>query len=185
MIVKAGTTITGSLDDLLHRQTKFELVINVKSEKHSGSPCRAAYSPAPRLRELMDRLSELNCDAPSLVRTTAELARPPVEATWLLAQPRVERPEFDDVVFDLASRGIAQLRRHRQPLTQLRHHPSGTPARRMPSHTRSSAARYVGLSLDAPRRKRRMVKPGSSVSPAFAAVRASSSAPSKPKAAAK
>jgi hypothetical protein len=63
-------------------------------------------------------------------------------------------------------------------------HPSGTPARRMPEYRRSRPARNVGLSLGLEARKRRMVKPGLSASPAVAAVRASSSEPCKPRAAA-
>ena len=39
----------------------------------------------PRLRELVNRLSELDCDAPSLVPTMAEMTRPLVEAGRVLA----------------------------------------------------------------------------------------------------
>jgi hypothetical protein len=68
-------------------------------------------------------------------------------------------------------------------VTRPRVRPMG--AWRMPSQTRSSPARYVRLSLDLAAAKRRIVKPGSSASPAFVAAQASSWAPSKPKAAAK
>src|SRR5258708_31761913 len=46
-------------------------------------------------------------------------------------------------------------------LTHLRHQPSGTPARRMPSQMRFSAARKAELSLIGLARKRRRVKWGS------------------------
>src|SRR6516165_1886118 len=62
-------------------------------------------------------------------------------------------------------------------LTHCRHYPSGTPATRMPSMWRSRQPRKVGLSLRAlvASRKRRMVKLGSSATPACAAARASRS----------
>ena len=56
---------------------------------------------------------------------------------------------------------------------------------RMPSLIRSRPARKVGLSLGAVARRRRMVKSGSSASPACAEARASSSEPSRVKAAAR
>ena len=41
--------------------------------------------------------------------------------------------------------------------THLRRHSSDAPVKRMPSHSRSLPAMYIGLSLDAPTRKRRIV----------------------------
>lgn len=64
------------------------------------------------------------------------------------------------------------------------HHSSGTPAKRIPEYRRSRPARNVGLSLGWEARNRPMVKPGLSASPAAAAVRASSTKPCKPSAAA-
>jgi hypothetical protein len=69
-------------------------------------------------------------------------------------------------------------------LTQRRHHPSGIPAIRMPSRIRLLPARNVGSLLSMSPRVRRMVKFGSSASPARAAARASSSDPTSARAAA-
>jgi hypothetical protein len=57
-------------------------------------------------------------------------------------------------------------------------YPSGTPANRIPSTRRPCPARKIGLSLDRMARNRRMVKLGSSASPACTVARAWSSLPS-------
>jgi len=69
--------------------------------------------------------------------------------------------------------------------THLGRHPSGTPASLMPSQNRSCPTSMSDCHLNLAARKRRMVKPGLSASPPWTAPRASSSAPSRPEAAAK
>ena len=81
--------------------------------------------------------------------------------------------------FDLANGSRSPL------LTHLRHHPSGTPAMRMPSQTRSRPARYTGWLLGVFVRKRRILKLGLSARPACAVARASSSSPTCAKTAAR